>query len=170
MKTKVIVTLCVVFVLGLVSHAHAQLIAGSPEDKAYSAINAENNADAKLNLLLQYEKDFPQSKVLSDIYIMQMDVYRQKNDTAKVIEVGEKAIRLDGENVTALMTVARNLALERRNLDRAVQYAQKAVDTIAKLKTQSPPPGTSDEQWKQYIAGTDSAAQSILAYTKSLRP
>jgi hypothetical protein len=170
MKTKVIVTLCVVFVLGLVSHVHAQLIAGSPEDKAFSAVLAENNADAKLALLLQYEKDFPQSKVLADIYVMQMEVYRQKNDTAKVIEVGEKAIQVDANNVTALMTVSRNLSLERRNLDRAVEYGQKAVDVIAKLRTQAAPNGFTDAQWKEYLDSTDSAAQSILAYARSLRP
>ena len=170
MKTRVIATLCVVFVLGLVSHVHAQLIAGSPEDKAFTALLAENNLDAKLALLLQFEKDFAQSKVLSDIYLMQMDIYRQKNDPTKAIEVGEKVIKIDAENITALMTVARNLSLERKNLDRAVQYAQKAVDTIVKMKTQPAPAGQTDEQWKQYIASTELAAQSILAYVKGLRP
>src|SRR3972149_1557689 len=101
MKTRVIATLCVVFVLGLVSHVHAQLIAGSPEDKAFTALLAENNLDAKLALLLQFEKDFAQSKVLSDIYLMQMDIYRQKNDPTKAIEVGEKVIKIDAENITA---------------------------------------------------------------------
>ena len=47
MKTRVIVTLCVVFVWGLVSNACAQVQAGSPEDKAFQKIDAENNVDAK---------------------------------------------------------------------------------------------------------------------------
>ena len=170
MKTKVIVTLCVVFVLALVSHAHAQLVAGSPEDRAFSAILAENNPDAKLALLQQYEKDYPMSKVLADIYTMQMEIYRQKNDPTKAIELGEKVISIDGENISALMTVARNMAVERKTLDRAVQYAQKAVDTIAKMKTQPAPGGFTDDQWKQYIAATESSAVGILAYAKSLRP
>jgi hypothetical protein len=170
MKTQVIATLCVVFVLGLVSTANAQLVAGSPEDKAYSKITAENNPDAKIALLLDYEKQFPQSKVLSDIYFMMMQTYVQKNDPAKVIEYGEKVIKLDADNVTALMAVARNYSIERKNLDRAVQYAQHAVDTVSKWKAEPPPAQYPADQWKQYVESTDQAAKSILAYAKSMKP
>ena len=170
MKTKVILALCVGLVLGLVPSAYAQLIAGSPEDKAFEKILVENNADAKATLLLDYEKQFPQSKVLTDIYMMLMEIYRQKNDNGKVIEVGEKVIKIDAENVTALMAVSRNYALERKNLDRAVQYAQKAVDSVAKLRAKPAPANFTEQQWKDYVESTDQAAKSILAYTKSLKP
>ncbi len=170
MKTKVIVTLCVVFVLGFVCNSYAQLIANSPEDKAFTKVLAEENADAKLALLLDYEKSFPQSKQLPDIYLMLMEVYRQKNDTAKVVETGEKIIKIDAENVTALMAVSRNLALERKQLDKAVLYAQKAVDAVEKMKTQSPPGSYTDAQWKEYVETTDQAARSILSYAKSVKP
>ena len=171
MKTKVILTLCLVFVLALASTAMAQLIAGSPEDKAFEKIVAENNPDAKMTLLLDYEKQFPQSKALPDVYIMQLTIYQQKNDAAKVIDVGEKAIKIDGENLTALLAVSRNYSLERKNLDRAIQYAQKAVDTVAKMRTlPTPPQYTSADQWKEYLEGMDSTAKSILAYAKALKP
>ena len=171
MKTKVILTLCFVFVLALASTAMAQLIAGSPEDKAFEKIVAENNPDAKMTLLLDYEKQFPQSKALSDVYIMQLTIYQQKNDAAKVIDVGEKAIKIDGENLTALLAVSRNYSLERKNLDRAIQYAQKAVDTVAKMKSlPTPPQYSSADQWKEYLEGMDSTAKSILAYAKALKP
>jgi hypothetical protein len=169
MKTKVL-TLCVVLVLGSYSSAFAQLVAGSPEDKAFEKILAETNADAKATLLLDYEKQFPQSRVLSDIYAMLMEVYRQKNDTAKMTEFGEKVIKIDANNVTALMAVARSYSLERRNPDVAVQYAQRAVDTVAKMRTQPPPANFTAEQWKTYIDSTELAAKSILAYAQSLRP
>jgi tetratricopeptide (TPR) repeat protein len=171
MKTKVILTLYLVFVLALASTAKAQLIAGSPEDIAFEKIVKENNPDAKMTLLLDYEKQFPQSKALPDIYIMLMTIYQEKNDTAKVIDAGEKAIKIDGENLTALLAVSRNYSIERRNLDRAVQYAQKAVDTVAKMKSLPPPPHYgSSVQWKEYLEGMDSTAKSILAYAKSLKP
>ena len=170
MKTKVILTLCVVFVLGLVSTAYAQLVAGSPEDAAYTKIVGENNPDAKATLLLEYEKQFPQSRVLPDIYVMLMTVYQQKNDTAKANDFGEKAIKIDAENVTALITVSRNYSIERKNLDRAVQYAQKAVAVTAKMRTQPPPPNYTPEQWKAYLDTTEEAAKSMLAYAKSFVP
>ena len=170
MKTKVILTLCVVFVLGLVTTAHAQLVAGSPEDAAYTKIVGEDNPDAKITLLLAYEKQFPQSRVLPDIYVMLMTVYQQKNDTVKANDFGEKAIKIDGENITALITVSRNYSIERKNLDKAVRYAQKAVEVTEKLKTQPPPPNYTPDQWKGYIDNTEQAAKSMLAYAKSLAP
>src|SRR5438034_927568 len=101
MKTKVILTLCVVFVWGLVSNANAQVQAGSPEDKAFQKIDAENNVDAKIALLLDFEKQFPQSKALREAYLQLIQIYTQKNDQTKIIEFGEKAIKVDPSNLVA---------------------------------------------------------------------
>src|SRR5437763_5850337 len=130
MKTKVILTLCVVFVWGLVSNANAQVVAGSPEDKAFQKIDAENNVDAKIPLLVDFEKQFPQSKALREAYLQLVQIYQQKNDQAKVIEWGEKTIKVDPSNLVALLTVTRAYSLDGKNasLDRAISYAQKAVD------------------------------------------
>ena len=79
MKTRVILTLCVVFVGGLVSNANAQVIAGSPEDKAFQQIDAESNTDKKISLLQDFEKQFPQSKTLREVYLELMKIYQEKN-------------------------------------------------------------------------------------------
>jgi tetratricopeptide (TPR) repeat protein len=168
MKTKVFLTLCVVFVMGLATSASAQLVAGSPEDAAYTKIIGEENPDARTTLLLDFEKQFPQSKVLPDIYVMLMTIYQQKNDTGKANDFGEKAIKIDAENVTALLSVSRNYSIEHKNLDKAVQYAQKAVDVSAKLRNQPPPPNFTPDQWKAYVENTEQSAKSMLAYAKSL--
>lgn len=170
MWTKIISAVCLAFCIGCFSSLQAQLIAGSPEDKAFQLILGENNPDRKLQLLLDFEKQFPQSKILSDVFMLAMESYRAKNDNAKVNEFGEKVIKVDPENVTALMAVARNYALEKKNLDRAVQYAQRAVDAVTKMKTQPAPANYSEEQWKQYVESTDGAAKSILNYAKSIKP
>src|SRR5207247_5595232 len=107
MKTKVILTLCVVFVWGLVSTAAAQVIAGSPEDKAFQKIDSENNMDGKIALLQDFEKQFPQSKSLREAYLQLVQIYQQKNDQPKVIEYCEKAIKLDPGNLVALLTATR---------------------------------------------------------------
>jgi tetratricopeptide (TPR) repeat protein len=171
MKTKVIATLCVVFVWGLVSIANAQVQAGSPEDKAFQKIDAENSVDGKVTLLLEFEKEFPQSKALRDAYLQLVQIYQQKNDSAKIIEYSEKTIKVDPNNLVALLTVTRAYSLEGKSasLDRAIQYAQKAVDEIAKLKSGPPQQGYTDEQWKQYIDSNDQLAKSYLAYARSLK-
>ena len=169
MKTSVITTLLIVLMLGMTPSADAQLlVAGSAEDKAFTAIEAEANPDAKETLLLDFERQFPQSKVLPDIYVMLIEVYRLKNNDAKVAEFGEKAIALDPENVTALMAVSRSYIMQRRNQDRAGQYAQKAVDVLGKLKTQAAPARYTDAQWKDWLSSTEQAATSWLAYVRTV--
>jgi hypothetical protein len=101
---------------------------------------------------------------------MLMTIYQEKNDTGKANDFGEKAIKADAENVTALLAVSRNYSIERKNLDRAVQYAQKALDVTGKMKNQPPPPTFTPDQWKAYIDTTEQAAKSMLAYAKSLAP
>src|SRR5262245_46001936 len=103
MKTKVIVTLCVVFVWGLVSFASAQVVAGSPEDKAFQKIDAEGNADGKINLLLEFEKSYPQSKAMREAYLQLVELYQGKNNSPKVIEYSEKVLKVDPNNVAALL-------------------------------------------------------------------
>jgi tetratricopeptide (TPR) repeat protein len=164
-------TMCVVFVWGIVSIANAQVVAGSPEDKAFQKIDAENNADAKVALLLDFEKQFPQSKALREAYLQLVQIYQQKNDQPKIIEYGEKAIKLDPNNVVALLTVTRAYTMDGRaaSLDRAIQYGQKAVDEITKMKSGPPQQGYTDEQWKQYVDSNDQLAKSYLAYARSLK-
>jgi hypothetical protein len=171
MKTNVIVTLCVVFVWGVVSVASAQVVAGSPEDKAFQKIDAEQDVDAKIALLLDFEKQYPQSRGLRDAYLQLIQCYQQKGDQGRVIEYGEKAIKMEPTNVVALLTVTRAYSMDGRpaSLDRAIQYAQKAVDEIAKMKGGPPQQGYTDEQWKQFIESNDQLAKSYLAYAKALK-
>ena len=171
MKTRVTLTLCVVFVWGLVSNVFAQVQAGSPEDKAFQKIDAENNPDAKITMLLDFEKQFPQSKALREAYLQLLQIYQDKNDNAKIIEFGEKAIKIDPNNIVALLTVTRAYSLDGKNasLDRAIAYAQRALDECGKLKNSPPQQGYTDKDWKAYVANNEALAQNYLSYAKSLK-
>ncbi len=110
MKTKVVLPLCAVLILGLVFSASAQMKAGGPEDKAFTKIDNEKDPEAQIPLLLDFEKQFGDtSKMMPTIYSMLMNDYNAKKDTAKANEYGEKAIKADPENVDALMAVSRKL-------------------------------------------------------------
>ena len=167
MKTRVMLTLCGVFVLGVASIASAQatLIAGSPEDKAFTAAMAAQG-DAKINLLLDFEKQFPTSKALPDVYNELITGYNQKNDQAKVAEIGEKAVRVDPDNFTALVALSRNYGLTKKNLTKAVEYAQHAVDVLAKKKTE--PRYSEDQAWKSYLDSTEASAKANLVWIKTV--
>ncbi len=170
MKTKFVLTLCFVFVLGAALSANAQLKANSPEDKAFSAIEAEKNPDAKLQLLNSFDKNFPNSEVQSTIYSMMMEIYKEKNDTAKVNEVGERGLKADPQNIDILMVLARNYAMGKGTADRGAQYAQRAVDAVAKKRGTPAPANYTDAQWKQYLDSMDQSSKALLVYAKSVKP
>src|SRR4051812_48378448 len=121
MKTRVVVvTLCVVFVWGMVANAHAQVVAGSPEDKAFQKIDTESNIDSKISLLLDFEKQFPESKAMREAYLQLIQIYQQKNESAKVIEYCEKTMKVDPTNLVALLTATRAYSVDGKaaSLDR----------------------------------------------------
>jgi hypothetical protein len=73
--------------------AQARVQAGSDEDKALRKINALTSPDAQIPMLLDFEKQYPKSQALSEVYAMLVDIYMTKQDNAKIIEYGEKAIK-----------------------------------------------------------------------------
>ena len=171
MNTRVALTFSIALLLGLVSVANAQLKAGSPEDEAYTKIAAEKSPDAKLALLLDFEKKFPNThnKTLATIYMMAMDIYSEKNETAKIAEYGDKAITKDPENVSALLRVSRNYSAEKTNLAKAVEYAEKAKTILGGMKSQPPPTGQTEAEWKAWIEANTSSADSYASYAKMLQ-
>jgi hypothetical protein len=146
-----------------------QIVAGSLEDKSYKRIAAESDSDTRLQLLLDFETQFPHSKILPDVCIHIVNLYRQKGDRIKVIEYGEKALKLDDHNVMAMMVLARNYALEGRELDRALSLAQQSVDLIVKLKGNPMPLSYTEAEWKDYLQSTEAASRGILLYVTAVR-
>jgi hypothetical protein len=161
---------CLALLLAFSVNVSAQLIAGSPEDRLYEQISAATDPQEKIDLCLQFEDEFPESTVLGDVYTILMDTYNRGNSPSQTIEFGEKAIELDGNNVTALMTVARTLSVERQELPKAVQYAQRAVDRIEEMKAEDPPPQFTADSWQQYIESLEGPARNILSYARTVSP
>jgi len=168
MKRNIVLIGFVVLSLAWVTNASAQLIAGSPQDRLYQQISAAANPEEKERLCLEFEAQFSESDVVVDIHVMLMEIYVQRNDSGKVIEFGEKAIERDDDNIAALMTVSRTLAVARQQLPKAVRYGERAVAAAENLGDQPPPPQYSQEQWMQYVESTLSAARTILSYARSI--
>jgi tetratricopeptide (TPR) repeat protein len=171
MKTKTISAMCIALVLAFASIASAQarVQAGSDEDKALRKINALTSPDAQIPMLLDFEKQYPKSQALSEVYAILVDIYMTKQDNAKIIEYGEKAIKADEKNVSALVAVSRAYAMKGEKLEVAVSYAQKAVDNVDKMKTQPAPSNYSDAEWKQLIKDNEDAAKGQLSYAKAVK-
>jgi len=170
MKTRVVWTSCIAVLFGLASFANAQLKAGSPEEAAYEKIEAEKNSDAKLVLLLDFEKQFPavNQKVMANIFLMAMDIYSVKDNKPKIAEYGDKAIAKDPENVSALLQVSRNYATERTNLPKAVEYAEKAKQLISAMRKDPVPLGQTEAQYTAWLDANAASADQMASYAKML--
>ncbi|HLQ77311.1 MAG TPA: hypothetical protein VK210_08145 [Terriglobia bacterium] len=169
MRTRIITVLCLSLVLIVAATASAQLKAGSDEDKAFTKIRKETNQDAQIVLLNDFAKQFPESKALPLVYGMLVDIYSDKNDHAKIAEYGEKAVKVDPTSVTPYVQVSRVYAMDHKNLDVAVSYAQKAVDNVEKMKSQPAPSNYTDAEWKDLLKANEEAAKSQLTYAKAVK-
>ena len=164
MNTKVILTLCVV--VALVTNISAQtFIAGSDQDKLFTKAMAASGEE-RVKLLQDFEKQLPNDKNLSTIYTQLMTEFNQKNDRANMLLYGEKAIKADDGNFSALVMVSRTYGLAKQNLTVARDYAQRAVNVLAKLKTDSR--YNEDASWKTFIDNSDASARANLAWIKTL--
>jgi hypothetical protein len=146
-----------------------QVRAGSPELKLYEQIAAETNLDTKLELVSAFEKQFPTSKIMGRVYLIAVDIFRTKQDRSKINEYGEKALHVDQDNVTAMMLLARNYAIEAKNLDRAMELAQRALKRVEQLRNEPLPTGYSETQWNDYLRNNSESAQQILDYVSSMK-
>src|ERR1043165_7569342 len=75
------------------------------EFKSYSDISAESNIDRKVSLMLAFEKAYPKSLALPQVYTSLMNIYVMKGDSRNTVDYGEKIIRLDANNVNGLVQV-----------------------------------------------------------------
>jgi hypothetical protein len=171
MKTRVLLTTSIALMLGLASVASAQLRAGSPEEAEFTKIEAEKNSDARLALLLDFEKKYANinGKVLATVYLMAMDIYSEKDNKPKIAEYGDKAITKDPENVSALLRVSLNYAKERINLPKAEEYAEKAKTVLVTMRSQPTPTGQTEAQWKQWLDANQQSAVYYADYARSLQ-
>ena len=149
--------------------AGLQILAGTPEDRMFQRATNDTNADSKLATLIEFEKQFPRSKALPAVFFMIIDLYRQKDDRVKIIEYGEKVLALDSRNVTARIVLARNYAMEGKNVDRAIALANEALTEINELKGSKAPEHITGAQWNVYLQDTEAAARSTLSYANSIK-
>ena len=148
--------------------ASAQLIAGSDEDMLFTRV-VDASGTEQIELGLQFEREYPDSSVLGDVYTMIMTNYNQQNRSDEAIEWGEKALSVDENNVQALIALTYNLALTQQDVPQAIAYGQQALDTIETLRAGEPRPGYTPESWEQYLATLETSAQAYLDYAETVR-
>lgn len=110
-----------------------QALAQGNDPAAYTQIVNEKNPETKKKLALNFEKNFPKSKRLPEVYIELSRALASESDfgTAKV-------------------------------------YAQKALDTVAKMKTLPAPEEYTDATWHQWLGTVDNSAKTNLTWVNQM--
>ncbi len=134
-----------------------------PDRQLFSRILAESSPAEKLRLVDELAKKYPESDVRDDAYLIAMGIYQTQGDAAKTVDYGERAIKVNPEALEALVTLSRQYAVEGRNLNRAFQYARRAID-VADRARNNPPPGYNADVWARYVLQSKETAEGTIKY------
>jgi len=153
----------------LVSATGGQLQATYQEAMGYQTLQAELDPDKKLRMVEEFEKQFPNSQLLSYVYTQGASACQQKNDRNCMLDFGEKSLKLDPDNTYSLILVAITLpqpqmqrvdpALAAQRLAEANEDAQRALALMDKLAKR---PNETDEQFQKRKAALQSEAHGAL--------
>jgi len=69
----------------------------------------------------------------------------------------------------AYVALSRMLASRQTQMDKAVQYAEKAVALARNLKSESTAPAKTDAAWVNWVTAIDASAQKNLAWVKQMQ-
>ncbi|HEV2178416.1 MAG TPA: hypothetical protein VGW33_14615 [Terriglobia bacterium] len=124
------------------------------EVAAVKAIQTELDPNRTLQLVGDFEKKYPGSPNLQTVYLYAAQAYRQTNKLDKAIEYAEKIVKLNGNNILGLMTLAELLpqpqmlqGLGDADRDKRLTEAQTDAEHALELITAMPKqPNQTDEQ------------------------
>jgi len=117
----------------------------TPEERqSYQDLASEATAgldpDRVISLAQDYEKKYPNSPMLTVVYMFEASAYESKGDFVKVVDLGEKSLKLNADNLSSLLIVSsvlpqpqvtRGSDLEKqKKLDEAEADAKHALELI----------------------------------------
>ncbi len=139
------------------------------EVKAARAIQSELDPDRTIQLVQDFEKQYPKSPFLTDLYFFAANAYQQKNDVQKSIEYGEKSVKLQPNNLRSLVLLTTLLPQpqDMQGSDQDKDNKLKETETDANkalqlLQTLPKPANTPDDQFQKLKANVTSEVHSSL--------
>ena len=165
-------TLAVIATFLATTSARAQLgktvsvNAGTPEDKALSEIYATPDGPEKIALLDKFMADYGKGdlELLADQ--LYASSYVSQKNYAKAYEYGEKALKLDPDNLSTAVTLV-HAAEEGGDIAKLFDAAERANGIVTRYKNSPPPAGTSKEAWEQQKQGVLKGAQDDINYVQN---
>lgn len=141
--------------------------AGTPEDKALTAINAEQDAQKRVAMYQDFLQQFasnPAAVAYGNWQLSQF--YQTSGDLQKAAEYGDKAVAGAPRNLDILLsqvTIAQGL----KDNTRMFKYAVQGGDVFNSIAKQPKPADVSDEQFARTIASEKEESQSSYEFFES---
>lgn len=145
------------------------------EYQAYVAASQQPTLDAAEKAADDFAAKFPDSQLRAPLYRALVQKFYQAGDADKVLENAKKVLAMEPNDTMSLVMASTMLAETTRDTDldkdqkyeQAVQYAQKAVDTVdTGLQI---PPSVSPEQAQQIKNLLISMAQASMGFVEMAR-
>jgi tetratricopeptide (TPR) repeat protein len=140
----------------LTTPSGVELQASPGEAMALRDIENEADPGRRLRMTHDFEEKFPNSLLLSFVYTQAAKAWQQRGDLDKVVENGEKSLKLDPDNTFALVIMAvtlvqpkmlqGNLDEGKKRLSEAESDANRALALLGKL---TKGPNETDEEFHQ---------------------
>jgi tetratricopeptide (TPR) repeat protein len=124
------------------------------------------DGNKRAEILDRFTKAYPDSQNVAQINFNYFIAYKMANNAAKVDEYAEKAVAADPNNVGTLNLVADDYVTRQTNLDKAEDYAKRALDLAPNMKK---PEGMSDDQFKSIRDSQLGLAHATLGYVAFLK-
>ena len=143
---------------GPTARAERAEVGGGPhvtpeESNDFQIIRNELDPDRVIQLVNEFETKYPNSSLLTWVYMLAANACQQKGEIERVVEYGDKSLKLKSDNLPSLIIMATLLPQpqlfrgsgmdQEKRLSQAEAYAEKALELIAKLP---PQPAETEEQ------------------------
>ena len=135
---------------------------------AWLMLDAESNLDKKLNLAVKFQKDYPKSDELPEVFQTLMGIYVARENRGTVTAYVEKVLKSGAANVNSLIESSQTHYKE-SDFTGAIQDGEGAVTLAAQLAKRPPPAPYSGPAWESWIAVLQNKAANNLIELRLLR-
>jgi tetratricopeptide (TPR) repeat protein len=140
------------------------IAAGTPEDQALTAINAESDAQKKLAMYEDFVQKFsanPAAVAYGNWQLAQ--AYQASGDLAKALQYGDKALAGAPRSLDILVSQA-NIAQQTKDNAKLVDYASRGGEVYRSIAKQPKPEALSDQDFATRVAEEQSGAKSSYEF------
>jgi tetratricopeptide (TPR) repeat protein len=144
---------------------NVMLSAGSPEDKALTAVTEATDPAKKLELLDKWLAEYGKGDLAILAYEMYVVHYTAEKNYDKAFEYGEKLLELDPDAINMAVSLIR-LASEKPDVPRMYSYGERVAAIIERYKARPPAEGVNAEEWARTKADTLADQNSNIGYVQ----